>query len=193
MDIFTGAGLALPAGLNAYIPLLTVALLARFTDLVTLEAPYDMLSSNWGIAILSILLVIELFADAVPGLDHVNDLIQTVIRPASGATVMLATEGQMFDMHPVLEGALGIALAGSVHAVKALGRPVVSVSTGGFVNPLVSTVENVISLVTSVIAIVAPVLIAIGIAVLAIVGIGWLVRRMTSRGTRSRGNKVDTV
>ena len=35
-EVLTGAGLAAAAGLNAYIPLLAIGLLSRFTDLVSL-------------------------------------------------------------------------------------------------------------------------------------------------------------
>ena len=38
MEVLTGFGLASAAGLNAYIPLLALGLLARFTDLVSLPA-----------------------------------------------------------------------------------------------------------------------------------------------------------
>jgi uncharacterized protein (DUF1015 family) len=44
--ILTGIGLAAPAGLNAYIPLLALALADRATTRVTLHAPYDVLSSE---------------------------------------------------------------------------------------------------------------------------------------------------
>jgi len=64
--ILTGLGLAAPAGLNAYIPLLALALADRATTLVTLEAPYDALSSNLGIAILIVLLTIEVAVDKIP-------------------------------------------------------------------------------------------------------------------------------
>ena len=40
--ILTAFGLSTSAGLNAYVPLLIVALLARFTDLITLSAPWDL-------------------------------------------------------------------------------------------------------------------------------------------------------
>jgi len=45
MSVFTAFGLATAAGLNAYLPLLVVALLARFTDLIALKAPWDTLES----------------------------------------------------------------------------------------------------------------------------------------------------
>jgi hypothetical protein len=177
MDILTGAGLAAPAGLNAYIPLLTVGLLARFTDLVTLNAPYDIIASDAGLIVLTLLLIIELFADAVPGLDSINDVIQTAIRPATGAFLMLASDGEMVDMHPVLQALLGAGLAGTVHAVKMLGRPAVTVATGGTGNPVISTVENVVALAISVLAILLPVLVLIAIALLLVLALRWLLRR----------------
>ena len=85
--ILTGIGLAAPAGLNAYIPLLALALADRATTQVTLHAPYDVLSSNIGIAILIVLLTIEIAVDKIPGVDHVNDIIQSFVRPAAGAIV----------------------------------------------------------------------------------------------------------
>jgi len=47
LSLATAFGLSTSAGLNAYIPLLIVALLARFTSLVTLNEPWDALSSWW--------------------------------------------------------------------------------------------------------------------------------------------------
>ncbi|HDQ71728.1 MAG TPA: DUF4126 domain-containing protein, partial [Chloroflexi bacterium] len=46
LGLATAFGLSTAAGLNAYIPLLVVALLAR-TPLLELGEPYDALSSWW--------------------------------------------------------------------------------------------------------------------------------------------------
>ena len=92
--ILTGIGLAAPAGLNAYIPLLALALADRATNRVTFNAPYDVLSSNLGIAILIILLTVEVTVDKIPGVDHVNDLIQSFVRPAAGAIARSPLQGE---------------------------------------------------------------------------------------------------
>jgi hypothetical protein len=42
--IFTAFGLSASAGLNAYIPLLIVGLLARYTNLIALNQPWDTLA-----------------------------------------------------------------------------------------------------------------------------------------------------
>lgn len=181
MDIFTGLGLAAPAGLNAYIPLLTVGLLARFTDLITLEAPYDLLASDAGLITLGLLLLIELFADAIPGLDHLNDLVQTVVRPAAGGLMMLATDGAVADMHPALAAVIGLLLAGGVHTLKATGRPLVTATTGGLGNPLVSTLENVIAVGMSIVAILAPLAILVVFLIVLAVALRWFWRRLRLR------------
>ena len=56
--IFAAFGLSASAGLNAYIPLLVVALVAKYTDLITLSSPWDVLTSWWVIGVLFVLLVI---------------------------------------------------------------------------------------------------------------------------------------
>ena len=80
----TGAGLSAAAGLNAYIPFLIVALLARFTDVITLPVGMEWMESWWAIGIGAVLLLTELTLDKVPAVDSINDAVQTFIRPTMG-------------------------------------------------------------------------------------------------------------
>jgi hypothetical protein len=180
LSLATAFGLSTSAGLNAYIPLLVVALLARFTPLVTLNKPYDALSSWWVIGTLGVLLVIETLVDKVPAADTVNDIIQTFIRPAAGAILFAATTNTI-GLHPVVAAICGVLLAGSVHLVKAGGRPVVAVATAGVGNPIVSTIEDVISFATSLLAIVAPYLVLALIVIAAGLITWWAMRRRRRR------------
>ncbi|MCK4472224.1 MAG: DUF4126 domain-containing protein [Anaerolineae bacterium] len=180
LSLATAFGLSTSAGLNAYIPLLVVALLARFTPLVTLNEPWDALSSWWVIGILAVLLVVEILVDKIPAVDTVNDVIQTFIRPAAGA-ILFATTTNAIGLHPVLAAICGIILAGGVHVVKAGGRPVVAATTAGVGNPIVSAIEDTISLVTSVLAIVAPYLVVALIVITLALFTWWYVRRRRRR------------
>jgi hypothetical protein len=155
LSLATAFGLSTAAGLNAYIPLLIVALLSRFTSLITLNAPYDALASWWVIGTLAVLLIVEILVDKIPAADTVNDLVHTFIRPAAGA-ILFAASTNVIGLHPVLAAICGVILAGGVHVAKASGRPVVTATTAGIGNPIVSTVEDVISFLTSLLAIVAP-------------------------------------
>ena len=176
LSLATAFGLSTSAGLNAYIPLLVVALLARFSPLVTLNEPWEALSSWWAIGTLTVLLAVEILVDKVPAADTVNDVIQTFIRPAAGAILFAATTNAI-GLHPVLAAICGVILAGGVHVVKAGGRPVVAATTAGVGNPIVSTLEDIVSFVTSVLAIVAPYLVVALIVIALALFTWWYVRR----------------
>lgn len=176
--IFSAFGLSASAGLNAYIPLLTVALLAKYTHLIKLNPPWDTLTSWWIIGLLIVLLVIEIFADKAPAINHVNDVIQTFVRPVAGAVVFAASAQVISDVHPILAMAAGLLVAGGVHTAKAaVVRPAVTATTGGVANTPVSVLEDITSTVVSILSIVVPVLIALLILILLAILIWWLWRR----------------
>jgi hypothetical protein len=183
--ILTGLGLAAPAGLNAYIPLLVLALADRATTLVTLEAPYDALSSNAGIAILVFLLTIEVVVDKVPGLDHINDIVQSFVRPVAGSIAALAATSGVVTINPAVMVLLGLVFAGSVNAVTVTTRPAVTVGTAGVFNPFVSMAEDAIATLASIVAIFAPILVLLVLAIFAISSI-LLLRRFRRPRTGDR-------
>ena len=157
-------GLSGSAGLNAYIPLLLVALAARFPmsdPLVKLQAPFDLLGSWWAIGLIAVLLVVEIVADKIPAVDTVNDTIQTFIRPAAGAILFAGSANVITDVHPILALGSGLLVAGGVHATKMAARPVVTVTTGGVGNPIVSTLEDIVAFVVSLLAILLPIIAAL--------------------------------
>jgi len=174
----TAFGLSASAGLNAYIPLLVVGVIAHYTDWITLQPPYDVLANPWVLIVISLLLIIEMLADKFPAVNHLNDLIQTVIRPAAGAIVFAASAHVITDLHPVIAIICGLLVAGSVHAVKAGAiRPAVTATTGGTANIIVSTIEDVIATVVSLLSIVLPILVAVFVILSAILIFWWLKQR----------------
>ena len=176
MDLLTGIGLALPAGLNAYIPLLGVAMAQR-AGFLHLPQPYAILGQWWVILIITVLLVVQILADKVPAVDHVNDVIQTILRPAAGAVLMVGTTGNLGESYPVVMVVLGILLAGGVHAAKAAARPVVNVTTAGLGGPVASVVEDVMAVLSTAAAILAPLLVLVVIGVSAWLGWRFVWRR----------------
>lgn len=185
--IFSAFGLSASAGLNAYIPLLVVSLLNRFTDLITLQEPWDNLSNGWIIALLVGLSVIEFFADKIPAVNHLNDAVQTVIRPAAGAVAFASTTQVVTNIHPVLAMGMGLLIAGSVHAAKAGAlRPAVTTTTGGLGNAAVSVAEDVIAATISILAILIPVIIGTLLVMFASWVI-WLLWRRSNRIKRQQG------
>ncbi len=162
-NIFSAFGLSASAGLNAYIPLLTVAVLAKFTNLITLTSPWDTLTSWWVIGVLILLSIVEFFADKIPAVNHVNDAIQSLVRPAAGAIVFAAGSSNIAHVNPVVALIAGLLVAGGVHAVKSLVvRPAVTATTAGIGNIPVSIAEDATSTVVSFLSIVLPVIIVCG-------------------------------
>jgi heme/copper-type cytochrome/quinol oxidase subunit 2 len=107
----------------------------------------------------------------------VNDVIQTFVRPIAGAILFAASAGVIGESHPILAMICGLLVAGAVHAAKATARPVITATTGGTLNPVVSTAEDILSLVVAVLAILAPIL---GLILLVLVII-WFIRRRRRR------------
>jgi len=181
--IFSAFGLSASAGLNAYIPLLVVALLARYTQLIKLSPPWDTLTSPWVIALLVVLVAIEFFADKVPAVNHVNDVIQTFIRPVAGALLFAASAHVITDIHPVLSMAAGLLIAGTVHVVKSVAvRPMITATTGGAGNVPVSMAEDLTASVVSILSIVVPIFLGMVMIGLA----AWLIWRWRRRSQTVR-------
>jgi hypothetical protein len=191
MDIITALGgigaafgLSGSAGLNAYIPLLIVALAGRFplsNPLIELAQPYDALTSWWSIGILVILLLIEMFVDKVPAVDSVNDVIQTFIRPAAGAVLFAANAQVITDISPIFTILAGLLLAGSVHVTKGVIRPVVTTTTAGTGNWLVSLIEDLIAFFVSILSVLIPILALLLTIFFLFLGFSWLRRRKQKR------------
>jgi len=181
--IGTAFGLSGSAGLNAYIPLLIVALAGRFPTsdpLIKLSSPYDLLSSWWVIGLLVILLVIEMTVDKIPAVDTLNDGIQTFVRPVAGAILFAGSTNAINDMNPILAILAGVLVSGGIHATKGLVRPVVTASTAGTGNWAVSLTEDVIAVGMSLLAIFIPVLAGILVIIFAI-AIIIMIRRIRKR------------
>jgi hypothetical protein len=176
--IMTAFGLSASAGLNAYIPLLTVGVIAHYTDWIKLNPPYDTLANPWVLIVVGALLIIEMLADKIPAVNHINDIIQTGIRPAAGAIMFAASTQVITNVHPVIAIITGLLVAGSVHMVKSAAlRPAVTVTTGGAANIPVSIAEDVVATGLSILSIVIPALVAVFLIVAVVLIIWWVWRQ----------------
>lgn len=174
-SLLTAFGLSSASGLNAYIPLLMVALAARFTDWIKLDPPFDILKNEFVIGALVILLLVETIVDKVPAADSLNDFIQTFIRPTAGA-ILFAASTSVIQLNPVIAFILGLILAFGVHATKSTARPVVTATTGGLGNAFVSVGEDILSAGMTLIALIVPMLIGV---FFVLIGLWFLWRQAT--------------
>ncbi|MEV4416375.1 DUF4126 domain-containing protein [Catellatospora sp. NPDC049609] len=191
LELLTGTGLATAAGLNAYIPLLVIGLLDRYTNLINLPSAWAWLGNGWVLMILAVLLAIEFVADKVPAVDSVNDIVQTVVRPTAGGMAFAAGSGSetvtvtdpsaLWTEKLWIPIVIGLLIALTVHGAKATARPVLNVATVGMAAPVVSTVEDGASTGLSVVAIVVPALV-----VLCLFALVWWMFAMARRRRRRR-------
>ena len=183
-NVASAFGLSSAAGLNAYLPLLVVALTARYTNLIALNKPWDVLTSGWVIGVLVVLLMIEMFVDKIPAIDTLNDGIQTIGRPLAGAILFAGTSGVVGEMNPVLALIAGLLLAGGVHTAKSVARPAVTAVTAGTGNWAVSIAEDVVAFFTAIFAIILPILMAVLVA-FALVLVAWILNKRRSKRVAS--------
>lgn len=186
LEVLTGSGLAVAAGLNAYIPLLILGLAGRFLDFVVLPAGWAWLENEWVLGILGVLLVIEIVADKIPVVDSVNDWLQTIVRPAAGGiafgtgaasqTAVVTDPASFFTSSAWVPVAVGVVLALATHVTKMASRPALNAVTVGAAAPVVSTAEDVGSVILSFLALLIPVLVIVALGGV-VVGFVLLLRR----------------
>ncbi|HEX6123594.1 MAG TPA: DUF4126 domain-containing protein [Ktedonobacterales bacterium] len=187
--LFTALGLSGISGLRAYFPLLAVAIGSDVPGsqgghLIQLAPWLQHLDTPWVIALLVVLALGEFTVDKVPVLDHVSDVLHTVIRPVSGAIIMAGVSNPLSTVSPIAAGVVGAALALTVHSAKAAVRPVSTATTAGVGNPVLSFIEDIFTTIVAVLALAAPIL-----AVVLLVIAGIFTFRLIRKGWRKFRNR----
>ena len=185
LSLATGLGLSTAAGFNAYVPLLITGILARTTDLITLDAPFDRLEDPVVLGVIAAIGVIDFIGDKIPAVDHVLHAIGLVVAPVAGAVLALGVTPDT-GVVPAVALIMGAVAAEGTQGARATVRPLSTVTTGGIGNPLISLGEDGLSATLSFAAILVPlvaVVLVVGIFVLVI----WAVRRARRRRRSSPG------
>lgn len=177
MELLTGFGLATAAGLNAYIPLLALGLLSRFTELVSLPAGWAWLENGWVMLIVGVLLAVEIVADKIPALDSVNDAIQTFVRPTAGGivfgsgtaaqTAAVTDPGAFASSGQWIGVVIGVVTALIVSLTKSAVRPIANIGSAGMAAPVLSTAEDVTSVGLVFVSLLLPLLVLVALAAVA--------------------------
>ena len=180
MSLLSAFGLSTAAGLNAYLPLLVVGLLSRYTNLIQLSEPFSLLGHPVVLLVVAVLALLDFVGDKIPAVDHVLHTAGMIIAPVAGAILFMASNSDTGAISPVLAAICGVLLAGGAHSARATARPLATLGTAGIANPIISFFEDVVALVLSVLAVILPVLAFVLVVIFAVLMV-MLYRRLRRR------------
>lgn len=172
MDWFSTLSLALgsawTSGINLYATVTVLGLLQKF-GFAKLPGGLDVLDNWWIIGVAGGLYAVEFFADKIPYVDSVWDVIHTFIRVPAGLIVAYAATTDLDPSISIPAALVGGGLALSSHGTKAAVRVGANLSPEPVSNWVLSLVEDIIAFVGTLLSVFAPILIAIIIGVFLIV------------------------
>jgi hypothetical protein len=157
LSLFLGIGLSASVGFRVFLPLFALSLAAYF-NIWELNASWLWIGSSTAVLTLGIATFVEIIAYYIPIVDNALDTIAIPLATIAGTAVMVST---VADLSPVITWALAIiAGGGTAAAIKSSASATrfgATVSTAGFGNPIVSTLETASAIVMSIISIFLPI------------------------------------
>ncbi|MCL8006243.1 DUF4126 domain-containing protein [Gelidibacter japonicus] len=157
ISICLGIGLAASVGFRVFLPLFVLSL-ASYFEVWELNASWLWIGSLTAVITFGVATLIEILAYYIPFVDNLLDTIAIPLATIAGTAVMVST---VADLNPVISWALAIiAGGGTAAAIKSTAtasRATSTISTAGFGNPLISTVETGASLIISIFSIFLPI------------------------------------
>ncbi len=160
-------GSAWTSGINLYATVTVLGLLQKF-GATKLPGGLDALDNWWIIGIAGLLYLVEFFADKIPYVDSVWDVVHTFIRVPAGAVVAYAATSQLDSSITIPAALLGGGLALSSHGTKSALRVGANLSPEPVSNWLLSLAEDAIAFIGTVLAVFAPIAIALVLAIFAV-------------------------
>jgi len=140
LAVALGAGWA--SGLNTYAAVLVLGGAERL-GLVSLPHDLQVLASPWVMGVAAILFALNFFADKIPYVDSINDMLHTFVRVPAGALLAYGAAGGLSPEVAVIAGLLGGTLAAGTHLAKTGSRALINTSPEPFSNIAASLAEDV--------------------------------------------------
>ena len=166
--IFVGIALSAAVGFRIFVPFLVVSL-ASSAGHLPLAQDFSWIGSLPALICFSVATIFEIAAYYIPWLDNLLDTVAIPIAIVAGSVL---TASFVTEMSPVLRWSLAIIAGGGAAGVtKVISSTIRAVSTGvtgGFANPILTTVEIGLSSVISIFTVLLPV-IGISLAFLILV------------------------
>jgi len=185
ISICLGVGLSASAGFRVFVPLLLLSI-AGYFEWIPLNEDWQWAGSITAIIVLAVASIIELIAYFIPYIDNVLDTISIPLATVAGTLVMFTVLG---DVEPIYSWTLAIIAGGGTAATIATttsaARATSTTMTAGIANPVISTIEAVLSTFLSVLSLLAPI-IAVIVVILLFFGLRKIYRSMFKKSSLSR-------
>jgi hypothetical protein len=179
------ATLGFASGIRLYAVLFIVGL-AGYFGFVDLPTGLAVLAHPFVLAASGFMCFVEFFADKIPGVDSLWDIVHTLIRIPAGAALAASVFGDSSSAAMLAAAILGGTLAAGSHFTKAGTRALINTSPEPFSNWAASLGEDVGIGTLLWLALVHP-LAAAAVIVLAILFAIWLVPKAWRTGRRFAG------
>ena len=190
------AAIGWASGIRLYLVVLLTGL-AGYLGWVPLPGGLQLLAHPAVLAASGFMVFIEFFADKIPGLDSLWDMVHTVIRIPAGAALAASVFGADHALMGVVAALLGGGFAATAHAAKATTRAAINTSPEPFSNVGASLVEDTMVPAGLWLAVAHP-LAFLALVVVVRVLSGWLIRKswrflrgLVGRVTRIFSGKPD--
>jgi hypothetical protein len=116
---------------------------AQRLGLLALSQDLQVLGSPWVMGVAGVLFALNFFADKIPYVDSINDMLQTFVRVPAGALLAYCAAGGLSPEVAVIAGLLGGTLAAGTHVAKTGTRALINTSPEPFSNIAASFAEDV--------------------------------------------------
>ena len=183
MEWFSTLSLALgsawTSGINLYATVTVLGMLQKF-GAAKLPGGLDVLDNWWIIGVAGGLYLVEFFADKIPYVDSVWDVVHTFIRVPAGAVVAYAATNHMDASIYIPAALVGGGLALSSHGTKTALRVGANLSPEPVSNWVLSLSEDVVAFAGVFLAVFAPMAIA-SILVLFVLLFLWFLPKVFRR------------
>ena len=184
------------SGIRLYLVVLLTGL-AGFMGWVQLPQGLHLLANPIVLGASGFMVFVEFFADKIPGLDSLWDVVHSVIRIPAGAALAASVFGADSGAMGLVAALLGGTLAATSFAAKATSRAAINTSPEPFSNIGASLVEDGVVPLSLWMAIAHPIVFVVLLALVLVLSV-WLIRicwrflrQLFSRVTRIFSGRPD--
>jgi len=169
------AALGWASGVRLYLVVLLTGL-AGYLGWIPLPSGLQLLSHPVVLAASGFMVFVEFFADKIPGLDSIWDMVHTAIRIPAGAALAAGVFGADHAAMALVAALLGGGFAATAHAAKATTRAAINTSPEPFTNVGASLVEDTAVPVGLWLAVAHPLLFGLLFIAVLVLSV-WLIRK----------------